>query len=198
MPGSREVANIQLWVTRDEGRSWRLYGIDEDALSPFEVKVPGEGIYGFRIVAAARSGLRGKPPQAGDLPNVTVSVDLTPPQCRIISVETTDTEEPGQLVILWEAADTTLPPRPVSIYISPSIDGNWQAIGTKLQNLGRYSWDIQEDLPEQIFIRLEVRDAAGNIATAVTPEAVSLSLLRPKATIEQVWPITSPERNAKR
>ena len=63
--GPSGVAKIELWGTLDGGRTWSLYGRDVDNLSPLQVKVEKEGIYGFRIVVQSGSGMGGQPPTAG-------------------------------------------------------------------------------------------------------------------------------------
>ncbi len=48
--GPSGIARVELWGTRDGGRSWSSYGIDNDNRSPIRANVDGEGLYGFRIV----------------------------------------------------------------------------------------------------------------------------------------------------
>ena len=44
---------------------------------------PGEGVYGFILVVKSRAGL-GKPaPRPGDIPEIRVEVDTTPPDARL-------------------------------------------------------------------------------------------------------------------
>ncbi len=52
------ISRVELWGTRDGGKSWRRYAEDADLRSPLRVTVDGEGVYGFRIVAQAAGGAR--------------------------------------------------------------------------------------------------------------------------------------------
>ena len=51
------------------------------------VSVDGEGIFGFRIVVHSGSGLGGRPPADGDLPDIWIGVDLTKPTGRITGAD---------------------------------------------------------------------------------------------------------------
>jgi hypothetical protein len=72
--GTDSIAKVDLWGTRDGGRTWTYFGTDIDQTSPFEVTVPSFGMYGFRILLHSLGGSRPAVPQAGDLPDVWVLV----------------------------------------------------------------------------------------------------------------------------
>ncbi len=55
--GARGVSDVELWGTRDGGRSWELWGTDPDKVTPFDIETSGEGVYGFRIVVVSGNGL---------------------------------------------------------------------------------------------------------------------------------------------
>ena len=66
--GSSGVGKVELWGTRDAGRTWSIFGIDPDNRSPLPVNLEAEGIYGFRIVVQSGSGLGGRAPRAAIRP----------------------------------------------------------------------------------------------------------------------------------
>ena len=85
----------------------------------------------------------------------------------------------GELIIRWLAQDDRLDPRPISLYFSDRPSGPWSAIAAGLENLGQYAWRLDNRVPDRIFLKIEVRDEAGNIGQHVTAEPVALDLQRP-------------------
>src|SRR5262249_22625428 len=76
-------ATVELWVTRDNGRTWSYLGQDADRASPFLVELPGDGVYGLKIVARSASGLGDLPPRQGEPPEIEVEIDTSPPFVRM-------------------------------------------------------------------------------------------------------------------
>lgn len=187
--GSAGIAGVELWCTRDGGSTWNFFGADDDCRSPMLVNADGEGLYGFRVVAATTSGLRSHEPAPGEPPDVWVEVDLTPPEVRLVSAEQGTGEDADQLVIAWEANDERLAKRPVSLRFREQPDAPWTTIASGLPNSGRYAWRLDHRLPEQVCLQLEVRDEAGNVAADELPEAVSLRQVRPQSHIREVHPV---------
>lgn len=171
--GPSGIARIELWGTRDNGRTWRSYAVDEGSRSPLMVNVDEEGFYGFRIVVTSRTGPSGRPPQSGDQPEIIVGVDMTKPNAQITSVEQGCGPDAGKLVISWQAEDRMLlAARPTSLMFSETPGGPWTTIAAGLENTGRYAWSLDRRLPPQIYLRLEVRDEAGNVAEFETKDPV--------------------------
>ena len=51
------VGKVVLWMTRDDGQTWKTWGTDPDRRSPFPVEVTQQGRYGFRIVVQSKDCL---------------------------------------------------------------------------------------------------------------------------------------------
>lgn len=183
------VSKVTLWGTRDGGRQWVSLGVDEDNRSPMRVTVPGEGMYGFRIVVDGGNGAAAPPPRAGEQPEMSVGVDLAPPRAELRGAALGDGALIGQLVIRWSAEDDRLAARPVGLFCSATAEGPWTTIATDLDNVGEYAWRLGRDVPPRVFLRLEVRDAAGNVAVQQTPTALDLNLPRPTGRLRSVRPI---------
>ena len=164
--GPSGIGRVELWGTRDGGQTWRSFTVDSGKRSPLQVSVKEEGMYGFRVVVTNGAGLGGKPPVAGDQPDLTIGVDLTKPTARIISAKQGVDAEAGQLIISWQADDQMLAARPVSLSFSETRGGPWLPIAAGLENSGRYAWPIDNRTPAKIYLRLEVRDEAGNVGSA--------------------------------
>jgi hypothetical protein len=188
--GPSGVGKVELWGTRDGGRTWSDYAVDEDKRSPMPVSVEGEGIYGFRILVQSGTGFGGRPPVEGDLPDVWIGVDLTKPACQITGSEVSATGT--ELVIYWEAADEALDPRPVTLLFSESASGPWTPLASGLENTGNYQWSLDSRVPPRVFLRIEVRDEAGNTGSHVLADAVTLDRNRPQGKIRGVRAINTP------
>jgi len=185
--GPSGIAKVELWGTRDGGRTWSSIGADADNRSPMNISVPAEGIYGFRIVVQSGSGLGGRPPGPGDMPEIWIGVDLTKPLGRITAAEVAaDTSE---LLVKWEASDERPDPRPITITFGGAVGGPWMPVASGLENTGSYRWRLDNRVPDQIFLRLEVRDEAGNVGLFELPEPVSLDRSRPEGHIKGVRPL---------
>jgi hypothetical protein len=185
--GPSGVAKVELWGTRDGGRTWSDFAADTDNRSPVTATVNGEGIYGFRILVRSGSGYGGRPPAEGDLPDVWVGVDLTKPTCKITGTEVSP--DSTELVIRWEASDDVLDPRPITLLFAESTAGPWTPIASGLENTGSYRWKLDNRVPPQVVLRVEARDEAGNVGSADLAEPVALDRHRPEGRIRGIRPI---------
>ena len=191
-PSASGSASVELWGTRDGGQTWQNLGRGEDRRSPFVVSVPGEGVYGFRLLRRDAAGSGEPPPSAGSPAELWVGVDLTKPQVRIVAVKQLAGPQSGQLDIRWEADDWMLAPRGVSLSYGPGQNGPWTPIATGLENTGRYTWWMDGRVPQRVYLRLEARDEAGNVGVYVSPEAVSIEPRHVPLRIRDVQPAAPP------
>ncbi|MEN6449282.1 MAG: hypothetical protein ABFC96_02220 [Thermoguttaceae bacterium] len=187
--GPSGIGRVELWGTQDGGKSWRKFPLGNSRRSPLLVNVDEEGIYGFRIVVTNGAGLGGKPPRGGDLPDLWIGVDLTKPTARLVGAQQGADAETGHLIITWQADDRMLAPRPVSLSFSETRAGPWLPVASGLENSGRYAWSIDNRLPAKIYLRLEVRDEAGNVAVHELADPVLIDQSRPTIRIRDVRPL---------
>ncbi len=180
-PGGR----VELWGSRDGGRTWESQGFDSDGFSPMIARVPEEGTYGFKVVFHPTHGPAARPPWPGEAPDITVRVDLTQPEARLLGVDR-NRHDPRRMTIRWQASDSQLADMPISLYYAEMARGEWRPIARNLRNAGSYEWTLPPDLPGQIQIRLDVEDMAGNVATAETRNGI------PLATGSQIDPSAAP------
>jgi hypothetical protein len=182
------IRRVELWGTRDGGQSWTSYGIDADNRSPLAAHIDGEGLYGFRIVVQAGNGMVEPAPRPGDRPEIWVLVDQTRPVCRITHCQQGAGDRVAEMTIGWEASDARLAERPVTLLFSEQPAGPWSTIAAGLENTGRYVWQLDGRVPDRIYLRLEVRDAAGNVEASQLNTPVLLDRLRPRGRIRDVRP----------
>lgn len=170
--GSGGVSRVEVWSTRDGGQTWSPCAIDDDNRSPVDVSVDEEGEFGFSIVVSAAGGGNAAPPQPGDTPALWVNVDLEPPLAQIVAVDTRRGDVEGELHVRWQADDDNLQPRPISLYYSSRPAGPWTPIAADLENSGEFRWPLARHVPRKIYLKLEARDTAGNVAAFQTSEPV--------------------------
>jgi hypothetical protein len=119
------------------------------------------------------------------LPDIWVGVDLTKPSARILSAQQGTGGDSNNLIITWEASDRMPAARPISLSFSSNISGPWSPIASGLENTGRYAWPIDAHA-SQIYVRLEVRDAAGNVGVFTTPDPITVDHSQPSVRIRDV------------
>jgi hypothetical protein len=190
--GPEGVQAVELWITRDGGNSWRRLSTDEDRRSPVDVNVDEEGIYGFRILVISNEGLRARQPKSGDPADLWVNVDITSPTARITAVPYGRGPDAGKLLVQWRAADTNLRMRPVRLLYSPSAQGPWTTIEDGIRNQGQYAWKPGAEVPDQLYLKLEVRDVAGNVGVHQLNRPIDVSGLIPRGHIRGVRPLRDP------
>jgi hypothetical protein len=185
------VAKVELWGTKDGGRQWQSLGVDQDNRSPMRVTVPAAGKYGFRILVDGGNGASAPTPQPGDSPELIVGVDLTPPRAELRLADPGQGPFAGQVIIRWSAQDENLAARPIALFYSASPEGPWSTIATDIDNSGEYSWRLGREAPARVFLRLEVRDLAGNVEVRQSPTAIDLNVPRPTGRLRSVRPVES-------
>lgn len=186
--GPSGVSRVDIYVTPDSGKSWSLAGHDDDLQSPYVATVEREGYYGFRILVVGGNGLQTPPPQPGDAPEITIGVDLTAPQARFTGATQGASAEGPTLQIEWEASDPRPDPRPVTLSWAPQRSGPWSVIAAGLENTGHYVWLLDPAVPERVYLRMEVRDEAGNVQTVEPTEPLALDRSAPQGRIRAVRP----------
>jgi hypothetical protein len=186
--GPSGIAKVELWGTRDGGRNWSSYGVDDNNRSPIRANVEGEGLYGFRIVVQSGNGLGGLPPHSGDAPDLWVMVDLTKPNVHLIDATAGDGPHSGELLVHWEASDAALAARPITLLFSDRPGGPWSIIAAGLENTGQYAWRPDSRVPDRIYLRIEARDEAGNTGVFEAAQPVALDRIRPEGRIRGVHP----------
>ncbi|MHB8863800.1 MAG: hypothetical protein ACYC6N_15465 [Pirellulaceae bacterium] len=194
--GSAGVAEVQLWATADGGQTWRLWGTDDDMQSPFEVVVDQQGVFGFHVVVVSRNGLAGRRPRGGDLADIWIAVDTTPPEVRLTAAVYGEGANAGKLFIRWEATDLNLDNRPITLKFAEHATGPWTVIASALPNNGEFAWPADPQLPASVYLRVEARDEAGNVTVDQLQEPVRIDGLAPKARIRGIQPLPDLDREA--
>ena len=87
--------------------------------------------------------------------------------------------------------DKNLTERPITLQWAPKVDGPWEFIGgPELPNTHSYAWQVPPAAAAatSVYLKLTVRDGAGNEAVAVTKDPVVVDLNVPEVSGVSVSP----------
>jgi hypothetical protein len=198
--GPSGIGSVDLWWTLDDGQTWEkapnpeVKDLVKDGLQTRYQRtvalLEGDRVYGFSLVVKSRAGLGKAPPKAGDVPEVRIELDTTPPLAQLFSPRQDPTKK-DNLILSWKASDKNLTDKPITLEWAERPDGTWQTIAADIVDSGQYSWRPAPGMPVQVYLRLRVRDQAGNESVAVTPEPQLIDLTEPEGHLVNV---TAPAR----
>jgi hypothetical protein len=191
--GPSGIGKVEVWLTADKGASWQRVGEDVDHHSPAEVDLPGEGLFGIRLVVSNGNGFGGRAPVANDPPHTWVEVDTTPPSAVLHNIEPTAVD--GKLEIRWQVTDRNLTERPILLSYATRREGPWLPISKALKNDGCYRWAFPHDAGNQFFVKLEAADQAGNVTRCESPMPVVLDMTEPAAVVVGVNGVGPAQRS---
>jgi hypothetical protein len=205
--GPSGIGRLDLWVTRDDGRTWLKWSQQDGKAASVRVNlgVPAnpqpEGSYGFRVVPVSGAGLSEREPTAGDAPDLRVVVDVTPPTLDLFP-PAGDPNNPETLVIQWKATDKNFGDAPITIEWGDKATGPWQPVAAggdvvqvgagnvaparRLANTGHHAWRVPAGLPPRVYLKVTARDAAGNERVAITRDPILVDLVKPRAKISGI------------
>jgi hypothetical protein len=185
--GPSGVGKLALYLTSDEGRTWQHHHEDlhPRAGTPITVNLPGEGVFGLRLVVTSGAGVARKPPQPGDAPQMRIEVDTTPPIVKLLPPQP-DLNRRDALVLSWNASDRNLAPNPIWLQYSEGPDGPWQTIAKELPNSGRYVWQLSPSQPFRVYLRALAFDSAGNWGADRTADPVLIDMNEPEGQLKRV------------
>ena len=203
--GSSGIGSVDVYMTRDDGMVWKLVKGEHQALSgdtapgvmrrTVTLDLNEDGIYGFSLVAKSGAGMSQKEPHSGDTPQMRVKLDTVLPEAILFRPKE-DSSHKDCLLLSWKATDQNLTTNPVTIQWAEKPSGPWEYIGgPQLANqaasnvqlpegaTGAISWEVPSNAPAKVYLRLTVRDLAGNTAVAETSEPVQVDFSKPVTVI---------------
>jgi hypothetical protein len=205
--GPSGLSRVDLYVTRDDGRTWHLWSRHAGQELPLHVVLDTdynrqtvEGPYGFRLVPVSGAGLADGAPAPGAPPELRVLVDLTPPEVAIYPPEA-DPAQRNVLVLRWKAVDANFGRDPIAIEWSEQPTGPWLPVtggggvaqamagqgAARVANSQRYPWALPAGLgTHKVYLKFTAWDAAGNRTELTTPNPVLVDLTKPRARIQGI------------
>ncbi len=197
--GASGVARVDLYVSRDDGRSWVRWSQHDGRETPLKVVLDTrfnkevEGDYGFVLVPVSGAGLSEGAPTANTAPELKVRVDTTAPVIKVYA-PTADPNNKAALMLNWEATDKNLGRDPIAIEYAESQQGPWKSVTgtdgptqTRIDNTGSYSWQPPLNLATpKVYLKFVAWDQAGNKSEVTTPQPILVDLTKPKARIQGI------------
>jgi hypothetical protein len=184
--GPSGLGKVEMFITTDNGRKWYRYGTNPTNKSPFPVSVPADGTYGFELRVRNGAGIGDDPPHPGDKPSIVVVVDKTPPTAQLLPPQIGRGRSRNKVLLRWAAEDAHFGPSPVLLEYAVDKAGPWQKIADWLPNSGRYIWSIDGGMPGKVYVRLTVKDQAGNATQMLLPDQLVIDFTKPTAHIVDV------------
>jgi hypothetical protein len=182
--GQSGVSKVEVWITRNGGKTWDVLCGDPHHKSPVEFDVPGDGLYGIRLLVINGRGFSADPPRSGDAPDYVIEVDTTKPRAELLSVKMGPGNESASVDIGWQASDQNFGPTPIDLYYGATSQGPWTPIAKGIANTGSYRWYLPRGIGKEAYVRLVATDAAGNSVRCEMDKPISLDdMSRPRATI---------------
>ena len=191
--GPSGVGAVELFVTENNGREWFKYGSDADLASPFQVDTRGEGTFGFAVRVKSGLGFSEPPPQPGELPNIIVVVDQTPPIAEL-AVPQVVVDGGGRIRMSWRLSDPNISATPVRLEYAASTSGPWTPLFDWQVDQGGCEMPIQSGMANRLHFRLLVRDVAGNVTAVQTNQPVLIDQQCPTAKLLRVQSVSRTQR----
>ena len=167
-----ETTQVQLWATEDGGKTWGLWGIDQDGQSPLDVEIQRDGTLGFITIITTPEDNGKNRPTADAVADIWIRIDRVKPQLRLGDIERTVESGFPEILIKWEATDDNFADRPIRLQCSQSQQGPWQEISAAVPNAGFYRWRLDPNATGTWFIKVDATDQAGNTVSANVAEPV--------------------------
>ncbi|MGL4554768.1 MAG: hypothetical protein ACRC33_26685 [Gemmataceae bacterium] len=194
--GPSNVKHVELWLTRDT-RGWLKHSVIEQINAPMPIQVVAAGRYGFTLRPVSGVGRAADPPALGQMPQIWVEVDETPPEVQIADVKVGEGPDAGYVMVSYRAADKWLRESPITVYHGQTKDGPWEPMEGSLKNTGLAKL-ATKDKGFQFYLKVEAIDEAGNKGAAVWPDTVKVDLSRPEVKeitvvgVEESRPAVTP------
>jgi len=176
------AGRVEIWLTRDHGKSWQKHAEDTQRKSPVEVTLPGDGVFGVTLAVSDARGVI-TPPAVGDAPLGTIEVDTAKPLAQITKIEAAHEAGQHSVHIHWNVKDANLTDTPVDLLYAATVQGPWLPIAKALKSDGQHTWSPPASIGTQIHVRLIARDAAGNETIVNSLEPVTLVVPAPPRAI---------------
>lgn len=190
--GGNALSEVELWGSEDNGRTWEKWGSDPDRVSPFDVKVGNDGLFGFRMVLVGAGGTVLGHPKPGEDADAWIRVDTEAPACKITRAIYGVGSEAGMLVIDYTCTDADLADDSLSLSWSPTPEGPWTVAASNMKNTGLYLWKAEAALPSRVYLKLEAVDKSGNTGVHRLELPIDTKGLAPRGRIQGIRPIVSP------
>lgn len=191
-----EIPRVAVWWTDDNGFHWQKAGYLGRQQSHFPFDAPEDGDYGIRFVGPGQAAADPVPA----IPERVYHVDTSIPEVEVKVDPEQSWYHVGQTVeISWRASDAHLVAYPVKIGVLPDFSAkkrDMAELQRELADEGTISYKIPaEALDQELRIRVDALDRAGNLGTAVS---YALQVVGAEAGEETKAAAAAPDQDADR
>jgi RNA polymerase sigma factor (sigma-70 family) len=162
---NKDIAEFILFFTGDRGKSFQQVSTIPADAKQFLFKAPGDGMYWFIVQQVDKQGRCEPANLIGVKPDLGVCVDTTPPVVTLQALRDRNTVH-----LAWTAKDANLEEKAVQkLEWSNQKDGPWSPpiLSGPLTNTHHFVWNLPDKMPSDFYVRIHVRDKAGNDGYAV-------------------------------
>jgi hypothetical protein len=192
--GPSGLSSVEVWLTRDGGAHWSPFAKDDEADRTVSgktykrtLKLPGDGVYGLTLVVKSKAGMGRTAPRPGDLPEMLIEVDTLPPDGKLLDL-VPDPQQRDTIILNWTASDRNLASKPITLEWSEQATGPWQMIAQDVEHTCKYVWHLPPAIPSYVYLKMTVRDSAGNQASAITRRPQLVDVTEPESRLIRVTP----------
>ncbi len=157
------LKEVQLYVSEDQGRTWRYSASAAADQRSFSFKADRDGLYWFAVRTKDTEGRFFPASLDGAKPQLRVLVDTQLPSATLRPLP----PKGEQVGVEWEVRDENLDPLSLQLEYRTQNAGNWAPVLIEPQAVGQRYWTPSVRGP--LEVRLRARDKAENQATAQIP-----------------------------
>jgi len=160
------ISKIEVWITWDSGRTWRLYGTDPDLTSPAYLELNRDGPLGVTLLPYDSAN----PPNAnmdlvasGARPMFNYVLDSQAPVVRLVLPKGGTVYETGDIMdVLWIAEDANIADDGIQIEYALDDSAIWRLGPRPRAGKSELSWEIPASLEGRLRLRITAVDRAGH------------------------------------
>jgi hypothetical protein len=120
-PARRPLA-VALYVSLDQGATWRFHSRVEPERGTFLFRAAGDGLYWFAIRTIDAQGRAH--PEGNPKPGLCVVVDTVPPQLQLEAAR----GQAGEIIARWQIDDENFDPASLRLYYRVLPQAEWQTV----------------------------------------------------------------------
>ena len=166
-PGARRLQEIQLYVSEDQGQSWRQVAVATQEQRGFDYRTDRDGMYWFTVRTIDMLGRAVPLTPQNTRPQLKVYIDTRKP---ILTLRARPSRE-GMIAVEWEIHEENLDPANFYLEFRPAGGRDWIPLSNvEPAPAGERTWSPGTN--GAVEVRLRVRDLARNEGVAqitVTP-----------------------------
>lgn len=177
-PIRKEAQSLMLYVSADQGKTWRKQATAKPTDEFFEYNAPADGTYWFSVSFVNKAG-QSVPPRDADLqPQLRIVVDTKKPEVKLATQE----RQNDQVTVAWDVKDEHLDLNTLTLQYRGKTEAAWKAVSLAPTATGKKTFSVGTAGP--VAVRLSVKDKAGNFAEDVAELQAStvVTALQPQGT----------------